>query len=131
MKLPVRILKWLIIAYLLMLLILSVAPTNSNERINFSSTQVLSIRFDYLLHALLFFPWMVLMHLRWKEKGAWFYMKALGVGLLLAVLSEGVQFLLPYRSFNVFDLLSNFVGVIVGALIVGWGGAKRQAIGDG
>ena len=125
MKLPVRMFNWLIIFYVIAILILSLAPTNSNSKVNLSSTSILSIHSDYLLHALLFFPWMVLTHLRWKEKGLWFYMKALGVGLLLAVLSEGVQYVLPYRSFNVVDLAANSLGIVVGALITGWGRSRK------
>jgi glycopeptide antibiotics resistance protein len=120
MRIPNKVLSWLIISYVLIIMVLSVADVNSNKQVNLSSTWVLSIRSDYLLHALLFVPWMVLVRWRWKEKkGAWFFMKALGAGLLLAVISEGVQYWLPYRAFNLVDLGANWVGVVLGG-IVSW-----------
>lgn len=138
MKFSKRILNWLIIVYMSTIMALSAAMINTKTSLN--KTYVLSLRLDYLLHALQFIPWMILIRWRWRncppsdkagwkeKKGAGFFLLALGAGLLLAVISEGAQYMLPYRSFNVFDLLSNFVGLAVGALIAGWGrGAKRQA----
>jgi uncharacterized membrane protein YhaH (DUF805 family) len=64
-----RILNWLIIGFVLIIMALSVAPTNSIKQVNLGSTWVLSIRSDYLLHVLLFLPWMVLISWRWKDIG--------------------------------------------------------------
>jgi uncharacterized membrane protein YhaH (DUF805 family) len=64
-----RILNWLIIGFVLIIMALSVAPTNSIKQVNLGSTLVLSIRSDYLLHVLLFLPWMVLISWRWKDIG--------------------------------------------------------------
>lgn len=120
MQLSIRILNWLIIAYVIAIVILSVAPTNSNKQVDLSSTQILSIRSDYLLHALLFVPWMMLIQLRWKKKGIDFFIETLVAGIFLATLSEGVQFVLPYRSFNLVDLEANWLGVVAGAIFSGW-----------
>jgi glycopeptide antibiotics resistance protein len=128
MKNLVRIINWPIVAYAMAILILSVAPTNSIKQVDLGSTWVLSIRSDYLLHVLLFLPWMVLVSWRWREKrGAVFFVKALTAGLFLAVISEGVQYWLPYRQFNLVDLGANGVGLAIGALIAGLGRAKRLA----
>jgi len=142
MKISKRILNWLIIVYVSIIMALSAAMINTKASLN--KTYVLSLRFDYLLHALQFIPWMILICWRWwncppsdkagwrEKKGAGFFLLALGAGLLLAGISDGVQYLLPYRSFNVFDLLSNWVGLVIGGMISGWGrGAKRQVIGNG
>lgn len=124
MKYNKQILTWLIFGYVLTILVFSIAMINTKTSLN--KTYVLSLRSDYLLHALQFVPWMVLIYWRWREKrGVGFFALALGAGLVLTVISEGVQYWLPYRAFNLVDLLSNFVGVVVGALIVGWGSAKR------
>jgi VanZ family protein len=118
MKTGFKTLNLLIIAYVLAILILSVASINANGLSSLSSTRVLNIRSDYLLHVLLFIPWMVLISLRWKEKkGVGFFILALLAGLLLATISEVGQYVVPYRSFNVFDLISNCVGLVIGAMI--------------
>ena len=39
----------------------------------------------------------------------------IGTGLLMAFATEGVQYFLSYRSYNVNDLLFNFLGVILGS----------------
>jgi VanZ family protein len=116
MKLSTKTLNWLIISYVLIVLAVSFAMINTKSTLN--QTWVLHIRLDHLLHVILFIPWMVLVCWRWREKkDTWFFLLALWAGLLLAAFSEGVQYLLPYRSFNVFDLLSNFVGLVIGGVI--------------
>jgi len=131
MNISKRIQTWIIIVYVSTIMALSAAMINTKAALN--RTWVLHIRLDHLLHALLFIPWMVLLHWRWKEKrSVGFFMLALGAGFLLAVISEGAQLVLPYRAFNVMDLVANWVGVVVGGMVSGWGrGAKRQVIGDG
>ena len=125
MKLTNRILNWLLIVYVSTIMALAAATINTKTSLN--KTYVLSLRLDYLLHALQFIPWMVLIRWRWKEKrSVGFFMLALGAGLALAGISEGAQYMLPYRSFNVFDLLSNCVGLVIGGMISGWG--ARSAI---
>jgi VanZ family protein len=45
--------------------------------------------------------------------------KFLGSILFLAIVTELVQIWVPSRSFNIFDMLSNAVGVISGVLLAG------------
>jgi len=40
------------------------------------------------------------------------------IGLLFAAGSEGLQYLLPWRAFNVNDLLANGLGVLLGFLSI-------------
>ena len=40
-------------------------------------------------------------------------------GLALAVGLEGVQYLLPYRAYNVNDMLGNGAGALMGGVLVG------------
>lgn len=106
-------------AYAMAIMVLSVAPTNFNKQVNLSGTWVLRIRSDYLLHMLLFLPWMILISWRWKEKqDAKFFLKALAAGLMLAAFSEMIQLGVPGRAFNPVDLLANWSGVVIGALVV-------------
>jgi len=128
MKLPKQSQTLLIVGYCAMILILSVASISGSASLN--KKWILGIRSDYLLHALQFVPWMVLIRWRWREKkGAGFFLLALGAGLLLAVISEGVQFILPYRSFNIFDLVANCVGLVLGGMI-SWKMMRLEVIGE-
>jgi len=127
MKFASRTLNWLIIAYWSIILLLSVVSLNGSLAI--TKGKVLGFRKDYLFHILLFIPWMILAKWRWKESNKknifWF---ALSFGIMFAGISEAIQIFVPYRTFNVIDLAANCLGVVIGALISGWGrGAKRQA----
>jgi len=123
-----RILTWLIIVYVSTIMALSAAMINTKAALN--RTYVLSLRLDYLLHALQFIPWMVLIRWRWKEKkSVGFFLLALGAGLALAAVSEVVQLVLPYRSFNSIDLLANCVGLVLGG-IISWKMMRLGVIGE-
>lgn len=39
------------------------------------------------------------------------------VGLVIALLIEGIQYYLPYRSFNMYDVIFNVVGLLTGYLL--------------
>lgn len=125
MKLKKRILVWLIVGYVLSIIGLSLATINTKLGLN--NILGMRIRLDYLFHVLLFVPWMVLVHWCQKEKkGGDFFLLAFGIGLLLAVISETVQIMVPSRTFNINDLLFNGLGVFLGALISGWGSSKSE-----
>lgn len=77
---------------------------------------LLGLRMDHLLHASVFVPcslfWMDLFRGRGRSWYTW--LAAVATGLL----TEGVQYLLPYRGFDVNDLVANFLGVSLGWLLV-------------
>jgi glycopeptide antibiotics resistance protein len=100
----------LLIAYIATIVILMVLPLNSGELNNIF---ILRFRGDYFLHALLFLPWAFFGFLLQKRKGLWFML-----GLLFAICAESIQYLLPYRAFNVNDLLSNTIGIILSFLLL-------------
>lgn len=127
MKFSVRKLNWLIIGYCSIIIFLSVVSMNGSNALN--KIKILGLRSDYLLHVILFVPWMVLAKWRWKGiKGKKIFWFALAGGIVFAGITEVVQVFVPDRSFNVIDLLVNSLGIVAGALISGWGrGAKRQA----
>lgn len=111
----------MIIGYCATILFLSVTAINGSFSLNKSKT--FGLRTDYLLHVLLFIPWMVLVQWRWGKDGKrikWFWI-SLGAGLIIAGVSALVQLLLPYRTFNIFDFMANSLGIVIGALISGWG----------
>jgi len=73
---------------------------------------ILRFRGDYFLHALMFVPWAFFRPSFRFSNGTW-----LLLGLLFAAGSEGLQYLLPYRAYNVNVLLANALGILAGFLL--------------
>jgi glycopeptide antibiotics resistance protein len=103
----------LLILYLLALLVMVTVPLGTTI---LSDTFVFELRLDYLMHVLAFAPLVVLWRLGFPGHSLW---KIMGVGVVLAVGLEGVQYLLPYRSWNVNDAVGNMIGVGVGYWVLG------------
>jgi len=102
--------------YIIALFAVSMLPINGKDSV-INNTYVLSeIRLDYFMHSILLLPWMLLRlfyaKTSLKEAIQWFFM-----GILLAILAEGVQYFLPYRTYNVIDLVANLLGVFLGAML--------------
>lgn len=93
--------------YLLVVLLLGLLPLNAASALN--DIYVINLRGDYFLHIFLFVPWMLLSPQKYHKIRIWL----LG-GLLFACSLEGIQYLLPYRTFNINDLIYNCVGVVIG-----------------
>ena len=72
---------------------------------------VFGLRLDHLLHASVYLPCAYFAGglLNVSRRRAWLY------SLLLGVLTESMQYLLPYRGFDINDMLANAVGITVGA----------------
>jgi VanZ family protein len=107
--------------YTISIPILAVLPINgSNSRLN--NTYLVSIRLDYLLHVGIYFLWMILYKLAYSSKIAAFRknesLLLVLLVVLFALLSEVVQSLIPYRSFNINDLIANLIGVFIGVLFL-------------
>jgi VanZ family protein len=111
--------KYLLIIYTAIIILLAVLPINgTNSFLN--DNFILRIRLDYLAHFAIFIPWMAI---------AWFFRSTgknrstrriitwILLGITLAVSTEFVQYLLPYRSFNINDLAANLIGVALGSVI--------------
>lgn len=102
----------LFIAYIAGIITLLVIPVSNITKIKIASR--LPIRADYLVHALLFFPWAFFMFAFKKiNKVVW-----LLLGVMLGVLMEAVQYFLNYRSFDFYDMIADSVGLVLGLLIV-------------
>lgn len=71
---------------------------------------VFHLRVDHLLHALLFVPcsWMLIDCLPMKKQ--WLWLPSVGI----CVIIELGQLLLPYRGFDITDMVANIVGVVFG-----------------
>jgi len=124
MKFSSKTLNWLIISYWSIILILSVVSMNGSIALN--KSKVLGFRSDYLLHVLLFIPWMVFAKWRWKEVNSKsIFWLTFGIGILFAGISEVVQIFVPDRTFNMMDLAANCLGIVAGVLISGWGRSKQ------
>lgn len=104
--------RYLSVAYFILLFFLMWAPINGmGLRLdNF----VLGIRADHLLHAsvFLFCAFFLMDWLRYRPFAVWL------TALAVSVATESVQLLLPFRAFDVNDLLANFIGVSVGMVLV-------------
>lgn len=95
--------------YFLCLVFLMWAPLGGVPLDNY----MLGLRLDHLLHASVFIPCSLFIYSPyWKKWTVW--LAAVGVG----VLTESVQALLPYRGFDINDMIANFLGVSLGWMII-------------
>ncbi len=104
--------KKLFVVYIIFILLLLTLPLNGTNTI-LNNTWIVEIRLDYLLHAILFLPFLILCIKAWLIN----IIIALFFGILFAAISEGLQYLLPYRAFNINDLLANILGIFLGVAI--------------
>jgi len=97
--------------YFIALAILMWAPLNGlGVPLN---NYILGLRADHLLHASVYVPCtLFLMDLIRRRGLVW--LAAVGIGLL----TEGVQYLLPFRGYDVNDLIANAIGVTLGWLVI-------------
>ncbi len=106
--------RWILFVfaiYAICILLLNILPLSLSEEIN--EMYIWEFRADYITHGLIFLPWSLFQFLFFKkEKIAWFI-----TGAIFSFAIEFVQYFLPYRSFNVFDMLFNFTGLVMGYLI--------------
>ena len=113
--------------YLLILLLGTVLPLNSvSSPLNDNYT--LHIRWDYLLHALVYIPLPVLLGLYLKRRSTEqsepqigkyrLWIQVVFFSLFITALFEILQLLIPYRAFNINDLMANGVGAIIGLMLI-------------
>ena len=108
--------RWLTGIYLLILLLGSLLPLNNGTSLN--NTYIVEVRSDYFLHFLMMLPLPVLLGLTFRNhSGIWW--RVLLFGLLVVGFCEGIQLLIPYRSFNINDMFANGLGALLG-LIPAW-----------
>jgi glycopeptide antibiotics resistance protein len=98
--------------YFIAVILLIILPING-EGFNLNDIMIISIRGDYFIHALVFIPWAFFMPAMHQKAGLW-----LLLGLLFSTGTEMLQYLLPYRRFNINDLISNSMGILIGMMVV-------------
>lgn len=98
--------KWWFFFYLFSIILLTTLPLNSARELNHIT--VIHLRGDYFFHSIMFLPWMFFRRGVSYSLVSWFFF-----GLLSAAATESLQYFLPYRAFNVNDLLANGLGVLV------------------
>jgi len=111
MILRLQLKKWLFSAYTFAIVLLVILPLNSSSELN--NITILQLRGDYFFHILMFLPWAF-----FRQATAFKILPWLMLGLLFAAGTEGLQYFLPWRAFNVNDLLANGLGVLLSLLSV-------------
>lgn len=97
--------------YFLLLAVLMWAPLNGLGLP--LDNYILGLRADHLLHASVYLPCaLFLIDIVGPMWLVW--LASAGIGML----TEGVQWLLPYRGFDINDLVANFLGVTLGWLVI-------------
>jgi len=107
----IKLITWF---YLLLLVLGSVLPINSGSS-SLNNTYIVEVRSDYLLHVLVLLPLPLILAIRFRSSTA-IWMKIILYGLLMVIFCEGVQLLIPYRTFNINDLFANGIGVMIGLI---------------
>ena len=104
------------------IILLVILPLNKLGEIN--NIFILQIRADYFLHFFLFIPWFFFF--KTFNLTIWLWLFA---GLFFSAFAECIQYLLPYRAFNINDLIGNAMGVLLGlALYRIWISLFRKGI---
>lgn len=105
--------------YIVSIFLLAILPINGTNSF-LSHNYILEIRLDYVTHFVVF---ILLMWLVWNayevqyrknliEALLWMFF-----GLIVAFLSEGLQYFVPYRAYNINDLVANGIGVVLGGML--------------
>jgi glycopeptide antibiotics resistance protein len=100
--------------YILLIIIAVIFPTQTIGITGMDETYVSAIRLDHLLHLAGFFPLYPMARIAFPPKNVKHRMLILILILVLAALTESLQLLISYRSFNIIDMLSNVSGVLFG-----------------
>lgn len=108
----------LTILYFVTILFLLTKPISIGSGLKF---HFLGIRSDKYAHALLFFPFSILIfHLLEFFQRKYSALKWYFLGIILCASCESMHYFIPYRSFDIFDFVANFVGLSLGSLIYIW-----------
>lgn len=110
-----RIVKGLLVFYLVALTVLTFIPLGGLNAV-LDKISVLSLRGDHIVHVLVFLPLLPLWRMTWPGHPLWLTLAAC---LLIAVVAEGSHYYIPYRAWNINDLIANVLGVLTGG--AAWG----------
>ena len=93
-----------------MVVVIAVLPLNGTSIDTLNNNYTFDIRWDYLIHGLLFIPLYPLLFLASND----IVRKTMIIALSIVIITEGIQYFLPYRAFNLNDMLGNGIGMLVG-----------------
>ena len=107
--------------YVGLLLLGSAVPIGNLASDILMDNYTLDIRWDYLLHALIYLLLPLILFYGRRNITGSVAIRMVFISALIPVLFEILQMVIPYRSFNINDLLANCFGVVLGwALAVAW-----------
>lgn len=104
--------KYLLLVYLLFVVAVSFMPFGGTGA-SLNNVMVLSLRLDYLLHMLVFIPLVPLWRMTFPNHN---WGVIIPLAILLSAAAEVSHFFIPYRAYNINDLISNVAGVILGII---------------
>ena len=107
------LLQRITVIYIILVFTVSVIPIGGIGT-SISNNDILSLRIDYLLHALVFLPFVALWKCSFPDHSLWLIIP---LGLVFAAVMEIIQYWIPYRSYNINDLIGNVLGIVIGILI--------------
>ena len=120
----------ILITYLIALVLLNTLPINgSNSALNNNYTH--GLRWDYLGHALLLMPLFPLLMLKYNSLQPYTSSILLffTISIAIAATLEGTQYFIPWRAFNLNDMMANGVGVLISIItLVGISRSKNYYI---
>ncbi|MBC2704220.1 VanZ family protein [Desulfobacula sp.] len=96
--------------YLMTLFLMMIIPLGGVSA-GLNNFSVLQLRLDYLVHGLVFVPLVILWRMRFPGHPVWLILAG---GIAIASGLEVIQYLLPYRAWNINDLVGNGAGVLLG-----------------
>lgn len=96
------------VIFLICLILLMVLPFDNKE---VNKTFIGGLRGDYFSHGVIYLPWLWVGQILFGQKLKFSYW--LFIGILVVIALEYIQMLLPYRSFNINDMIVGIIGVLL------------------
>jgi len=102
-------------SYLVLVFLLHILPVNGQNSI-LNNNYIFKIRLDYIGHFILFglLSWLGLIY--WKLRNQNIYI-TITIIVFLALGYEIIQYFIPWRTFNINDLVANGVGMGLGMIV--------------
>jgi len=104
--------------YIFILFLGSVVPIGNHASDILMDNYTLDIRWDYLLHALIYLPLPLIMFYGRRSIAGSGAIRLIFLSVFIPVLFEILQMVIPYRSFNINDMMANCFGVVLGWVLV-------------
>ncbi len=113
-------LKKFSITYIIILILLTILPINGTSS-TLNNTYTFNIRWDYIIHALVYIPLIPLLSFYKQSSRPIASSKTLAIILIsifIAITLESIQYIIPWRTFNINDMFSNVLGVGIGFVLM-------------